>query len=139
MKTIEAQQAKRLEIIANFDLKAMGVLLDSYPPHKELPDRLYSCFSNVDDLSLLSEEKINKLLSEENDQLVRAISRYEEVRSQGLQALSTYDLTISSSDPICALRTALRLTSNHVTLHRMRVNQLEPGLNKFCDKQLSMF
>lgn len=139
MKTLEQREEERKEIISKVDPKDVQAVIDDFPHNSLLPDRIYNCFSVHDDLSKLSEEKIRSMIEVERQSEIHAIPRYERYRENGLEAVSLYDLTLSPQDsPLVSLRTALELTSAHITYPRKRILELLAELKKY-EEQLSLF
>ena len=139
MRTPESYEEERRAIAASVDPEAIRLILNEYPPHGSLPKTLRSMFSVHDKLSVLSEEKIKGMIRYEEEQLIPSIARYERYRSEGIIAVSLFDLTISSgNNPLLAFKGALELTSNHVIYHKGKISELMAELVKFED-QLSLF
>lgn len=98
--------------------EALYDLRDEYPPADCIPARPIPWDS-------LGKPKA-KELDDARRELAADVLQYEEFRRRGGDALSDYDLLVSSGgDGVAALDTALRLKSNHIGYSRSRLAYIE--------------
>lgn len=79
-------------------------------------------------------EFLEEYLANANRELKRDLKRYKDLREQGVDALSDYDVEIASQGhALDALGTALRLKTTHISNSRKRVAQAEEALREGAD------
>jgi len=78
----------------------------------------------------LTEAKVEAALDVAQKALEEDIKRYEELRSQGIDALSDIDMGMTNSDSLSALKTALSLKTAHISYRRTVIFQAKEFLGQ---------
>lgn len=132
------------QIRASASPELIGKVIDSFPgtddiePWSHLDSLLWPDLPANDDSARL---QLPQIIKQYKDDLDSLIQRYQQLRTEGLLALSNYDIGIAYRQvgPEAGLAQALQSVANHIARTRAQLNWLLEQQQRLILPQLALF